>query len=411
MTHLPFALSFVNPGEIDSRAISILGVNAKEGPHPIGHFGTGLKYAIAQILANGGQITIWNGLIPMRFETERGSIRGQQFDFINMTEGENQCPPWLLGFTTDLGKHWQPWMIYRELYCNALDEGGSVVEGLVEPKLGHVVIQVRNWEALQTAHKNRHDFVLESTPLHRIPDKQGEMRLELHAGDGTIFYRGIRVAKYTRTAKYNYNLLRELALTEDRTLSISTVDLEISMGLLGSSVGPTEEELRAMILDENSMEHYIDWHWFDEADQTRLDQLERLVKDCPAAVPQTVNAYLMRFRPKAFKPDLEEVVMRPIEEASIKRAIEFLASIGLPITRPIRLVESLGSPTLHGLAQNGTIWLPRTTLAKGTRYVASTILEEELHLVKGLGDCTRDMQNHLFDLIVTLGCELTGDPL
>jgi len=48
---------------------------------------------------------------------------------------------------------------------------------------------------------------------------------------------------------------------------------------------------------------------------------------------------------------------------------------------------------------------------KGTKSVAGTILEEHLHIHKGLVDYSVRMQNYLLDLAIGLGEELTGEPL
>ena len=52
---------FENPGEIDPVAIITFGINVKESDHPIGFFGTGLKYALAILLREGQPITIQSG--------------------------------------------------------------------------------------------------------------------------------------------------------------------------------------------------------------------------------------------------------------------------------------------------------------------------------------------------------------
>ena len=58
---------FTNPGEIDIRAVTTMGVNVKEGSSSIGYFGTGLKYAIATLLREGQEIIIHSGLTTYYF--------------------------------------------------------------------------------------------------------------------------------------------------------------------------------------------------------------------------------------------------------------------------------------------------------------------------------------------------------
>src|SRR3990172_10357377 len=128
-------VSFKNSGKIDPRCITIIGVSVKETENPIGYFGTGLKYAIAIILREGGQITIWRGLERFDFNTVNIEIRGESMKLIHMNGRE-------LGFTTALGKHWKVWQAMREIYCNTVDENGISKEGEILPTEGTTTVCV-----------------------------------------------------------------------------------------------------------------------------------------------------------------------------------------------------------------------------------------------------------------------------
>ena len=73
---------FQNPGLIDLAAVITMGVSVKEGDTPIGFFGTGLKFAIATILRNGGGIELYRGGDKHVFGIEPGTVRGEAFDFV-----------------------------------------------------------------------------------------------------------------------------------------------------------------------------------------------------------------------------------------------------------------------------------------------------------------------------------------
>lgn len=144
---------FENAGEIDIDAITTFGVSVKVGENPIGFFGTGLKYAIAVLLRTDHKVSIWSGDRQLRFTTERREVRMKPFDFVLMREGDRLTP---MGFTTELGKTWKPWMAYRELYCNARDEGGSVYSvanpnAATDPRRGQTQIRVEGAEAFLAA--------------------------------------------------------------------------------------------------------------------------------------------------------------------------------------------------------------------------------------------------------------------
>src|SRR5690606_21178629 len=118
----------------------ILGINVKDGDNPIGHFGTGLKIAIASILRMGGAITIYRGMDRYEFDTIGVVVRGKGFDLVGLSiNGAEQTE---LGFTTELGKNWEPWMVMRELESNCRDEAGESVLGHSVPMQDMTTIHV-----------------------------------------------------------------------------------------------------------------------------------------------------------------------------------------------------------------------------------------------------------------------------
>ena len=66
-------------------------------------------------------------------------MRGKSFDFIVM---DGPGAGHRLGFTTHLGAHWAMWQVFREIYSNCLDEGGTMTEGSVLPAEGFTTIIV-----------------------------------------------------------------------------------------------------------------------------------------------------------------------------------------------------------------------------------------------------------------------------
>ena len=79
------SLLFTNPGEIDIRGATIAGLSAKEDAGAIGYFGTGLKYAIAQVLANGGQFN------PECFAERLGSHLSKGVPALSFLECHDYC--------------------------------------------------------------------------------------------------------------------------------------------------------------------------------------------------------------------------------------------------------------------------------------------------------------------------------
>src|SRR5579863_6415046 len=114
MPNEPYLL-FSNPGVLDMNLVKLLGVSVKESESPIGFFGTGLKYAMAVALRIGGSMTIFVDGAKYEVNGRKVTLRDKEFTQVML----NDEP---LGFTTELGKQWEPWMVVRELYSNALDE-------------------------------------------------------------------------------------------------------------------------------------------------------------------------------------------------------------------------------------------------------------------------------------------------
>ncbi|HEY5446121.1 MAG TPA: hypothetical protein VIJ87_16960, partial [Pyrinomonadaceae bacterium] len=117
------AIGFYNNGTLDHRAFTMLGLSAKSDDKAIGFFGTGFKYAIATLLRHGCDVQVWTDTRVYGFHTKHGKFRNKEFDFIYYNDGGDERE---LPFTTHLGANWKLWQAYRELYTNALDEGGGV---------------------------------------------------------------------------------------------------------------------------------------------------------------------------------------------------------------------------------------------------------------------------------------------
>lgn len=279
-------LYFTNPGEVDIRAVTTLGVNVKSGENTIGHFGTGLKYAIAGVLRLGGRVSIWSGISEYKFDSSLTSIRGKDFAIVNVdTPGISTA----LGFTTELGKDWEPWQIYRELRSNALDEGGDASLMDEVPVEGTTLVEVICEEILQ-AHYGRSEFWLQSTPLwagHGV---------EVHEGaTENLFYQGLRATApdYSKTAAwaYSYSVTDKMELTEDRTFaSFHDVRSKIAKALAQCD----NEEIIDRVLGNEAEAKGFDFdHWEIQANQefvqVVLDRIEKKL-----AVPASARALVRR---------------------------------------------------------------------------------------------------------------------
>lgn len=112
-------LKIENDGCLDVRLISLMGGTTKASDkYKIGQFGTGLKYVLAHLFRNDVDFKIVVNGEAQVIETKRVEIGADAFDVIHINGTGTSI-------TTKMGLEWEPWMIVREIYSNALDEGGS----------------------------------------------------------------------------------------------------------------------------------------------------------------------------------------------------------------------------------------------------------------------------------------------
>lgn len=395
---------FQNSGEIDIRSISTFGVSVKEGDNPIGFFGTGLKYAIAVLLRTGHKVTIHSGRMVVRFGVQQDAVRGQAFDFVTMAVDDGAAAP--IGFTTELGKQWELWMAYREIACNCKDEGGSgrftKTAPTPEPGTTQIIVEGQDFEAVFS---DSHLYILADQPYATVGTVEIRNRRSHY-----VFYRGVRVMELPRPALYTYNLNSKLELTEDRTVkSHWTVFYRLAQAILEST---DQRFIRACVTaPDETLEGNLDLHGYSFVpSQQFLDTVgevlrEKMFKVSPSA---------MRVWKDATKQEIQfrELTLSKVQQKSMDRAVAFCEHMGFEVTAyPIRAVESLGEGIL-GLAQEGTIYVAERAFEMGgAKQLASTLIEEYLHLRHGWADCTRELQNYLFEKVVSLGEDLAGEPL
>lgn len=395
---------FCNQGHLDPRAMLTFGVNVKEGQNPIGQFGTGFKYAVAIVLRLGGTFKVHTQDNTFEFICRKETIRGKEFDMVYITNAkEGTCIP--ASCTTHLGSHWKPWMAFRELYCNAKDEGGEVRADM-EALIGFdTIIEVECAEITQ-AYNDRTQYFLEERkqkPLYA--DGFGE----IYAGSSdNIFYRSIAVAEAAQQGLYTYNLLVKQELSEDRTLANiwsaryyirnmhqQCTDPEICRMLIGNT-------------DQKSLEHELSFDPDLTCSETFLDVIEARI----AAGQYVKHSAREALRKKRSSDVYNDIKLTALQQMILDRASRFIQkALKLDVKRyPIRVVEGLG-PQIMGQAHNETILLSPLAFNMGTKQVCSTILEEWVHLDTGSPDFSRAMQNWLFDRILSMGEEALGEPL
>lgn len=194
-------LIITNPGLVDAMAFHLIGASSKRNDDKtIGFFGSGLKYAIAGLMRKRIPFQVWRGTEVLDITTDKVVMRGQEYERI-IIDGVPTS------FTLDMGPKWETWMFIRELYANAIDEGGemAVTDDYMQfIKDGHTTI-----------------VLPDVTPeLQRVIDEQEmlfcrgrdviyeneEIKVYDDVGDGGFYVKGIMV--HRGPAGFGYELKR-----------------------------------------------------------------------------------------------------------------------------------------------------------------------------------------------------------
>lgn len=400
---------FRNPGLIDLRALTTMGVNAKpNSTNPIGYFGTGGKFAIATLLRHNCTITIWRGFEPFTFTATPVDIRGSQFSIVHMNDRE-------LGFTTDLGKNWEPWQAYRELYCNALDEEGSTVPAHDDCVASFEGCENETWivvsgEAIDKAYAKRDDFLILDAPTITTPVCNIHKRSSKH-----LFYRGFAAYALEVPSRYTWNIKASMNLTEDRTINYYT-----AMSHIAQAINALEDQdlIEEILIAPRAgpgacFEGAIDFAWsslISVPGSAFKSAVQSVARHSGGEINPTAKAIFQRHWGDDFA-SLATFSPNAIQAQQLASAVEFCTELGFSVLDyPIILAERLGKHQ-YGQAHNGRIYVTRLAFEAGTKIVAGTLIEEFCHLREGFADESRALQDYLLNHVVSLGEQLRGRPL
>lgn len=317
---------FKNEGLMPLEAATTFGLNAKVGENPIGFFGTGLKYAIAITLRLGGTFRLFLGEIEYEFYVKTTDFRGKDFDVIRMKKRKSRLGRWsyqALSFTTELGKHWEPWMAVRELESNMRDEvrGSSCdysssydVAQQLFPCVDYTVIMIECPE-MEEAYDNLDQIFM--------PEKKllfENSALQIFEGQSDyIFYRGLRVTDIEdRPSLFTYNFTLGVALTEDRTSKWTYIDRST---IMGTWLDIQDQEMMEQVMsadEDKNFEGILDWDTpYTTPGTTYMGELGRRIMS-GEYIPKRMRTY----HTEIHKDTDEESIDVPLMRGQIEWLIE-----------------------------------------------------------------------------------------
>lgn len=389
-------VTFQNSGLLDHRGLATFGLSAKpESTNPIGYFGTGLKYAMAVLLRHGCKVTIWFGLEKYEMSAVVGDFRGTKHHTVSM--GDAALP-----FTTELGKTWDLWMAYRELYANCVDEPEPLVtDAKVKPSETCTTICVESKE-FSTIHDNRGEIFLQTEPTIKLDGVDIHDYMET---SNWIYYRGIRVLKLPKQALFTYNITRTTRLTEDRTLaSMSDFYQVLAKGVVKCD----HPALIRLLLLANSQyfESQIDYNWWNcKPGETFNKIVERFIGGNTSFNSSARHLYRSE-HPKDEPPSIMQYELIHIEQRrKLWAAQVFWSRLGIEIPKEIVHVTSDKKIT-KGVAVNGHIYLAQATLERSMRYLTAFLYQLYADTKPSIQGTTRS--ELLLDTLVEFGERLLG---
>ena len=395
------ALVFSNPGSLDINLVKLLGVSVKETDSPIGFFGTGLKYAMAASLRLGGSMTIITDGQVYQVHGKGINLRSKDFTQVMLNDEA-------LGFTTELGKQWEAWMVVRELYSNTLDEDGDTSISSETPEemqtQDQTIVILRGQVFLDIWQKRGEYFIDRDKERAAHPSPY----IEAFAAPGhnhAVFYKGIKIWDSLSPTLYRYNLVDGVTLTEDRTLKYA---FDFTEALEKSIITSNDTRFihQCLTAPEGTMEAKLD---FNEQ-YSGLEMSPEFSAICyklNERAPANRHRNAIRWwkmRTQKAAP-IVEAKLTTVQIGQLKRSVDFLKRLGYEPELekfPILVVTWLGE-NIFGRADEDTVYLSTDIFDKGTKFLCSTILEELVHLQYGFLDESRPMQTWLFDRIIMMG--------
>ena len=410
-------LKFSNIGEITEESIVLLGASTKRNDeNKIGFFGSGNKFALAYLMRNGYEVSIYGGENQIKVSTIPKKIKDQTFDVIVVNGKETSI-------TTEFGAKWELWQSMREIYSNSLDEGSGSIEVVndIEPKKNETHYYIKIRAELIEWFGNFNNYFAENKEVV-FENKYGRI-LKKHDDKAHLYRKGISVYKTSRNSIYDYDL-NNIRITEDR---IVEYDWEIGERIWGLIYSCTDKDILKKIFSnstnenllENSISSVADISSSDISDECKdvlksmrlcnvnfggyLSSEEKLKTTMlPSKVFKSISHLLTDDNlGDAFKVGLDGSMYRefnftPIQKSTLKKVTGFIKEANVEYLLDYDIIGGLfDDKSIMGYAdkKSDRIVITDIGIDKGVNYLLEIIIEEYIHLKHGANDNTRKFQD------------------
>lgn len=185
----------------------------------IGMFGSGWKYALAWLIRNDCKPKIYSGLKEITIDTESIVTTKNMFDAI-IVDGHKTS------LTVQMGPEWEGWMALREIFSNAIDEGGENIKiDYKEPALSEgttTVIIPANGELMHCIDHFEEYFCFNKTEHYK--NNVGRVFIKRENSLMVVYRKGIRcynVSHYQTKIDFDFYNIR---INESRLTEIYEID-------------------------------------------------------------------------------------------------------------------------------------------------------------------------------------------
>lgn len=409
-------LKIQNNGVLDIRLVALMGGTTKANDeYKIGQFGTGLKYTLAFLFRNNLEFKIFSGTEEVTLHTEVENIRGEDFEIVCINGNRTSI-------TTRMGESWEAWMIVREIWCNALDEGGATKEVTTNcegsPETTTFFIQIDS--QIQKVLDEWEKFFIH----HKAPLFKNSLHAIYPGGDKLRLYKnGVLIHEHDHKALFAYDILNA-DINELREFK-GTKSFEMTQALAAGN------EAVATYFLENINEEYFEgsehmtyswWQTWSGAWKKVLGTaklIHQKAKDDIEARGIEIDTTSTIVVPKSIYTELTKQFEGIGALHVAAKACEFYENYNEKVEKKIKqglvILESCGyemHPDLefvYGYFEDKTVWarvnlkdrkvyISQCLLQKPLFDVVSTLIEENEHFNTGMQDKTREFQQHFIDL-------------
>lgn len=409
-------LKIQNAGELDVRLVALMGGTTKsKDTFKIGQWGSGLKYSLAWLLKNNLSFKMFIGDEEVQVGTETEIIRDESFEIITI-DGKRTSVTTQMG-----GDAWSAWMIVRELWCNALDEGCEYrsIETECLGESGKTTFYVQLTPDIKKVWDNWNNYF-----VHGVEPIFSNSLFAIYPGGQSLrFYKNGVLIMEDESVKglFAYDI-KHADINELRQYT-SSKEYPIVQSLANANSKVIEYFLENITDEFYEGKMSYDWYtsfsssWKETLGTSKLihrDIINQMIgrgiqvdMSSMVVVPENVYKFLTKQFEGVGALRLADKVNEFYEifdaecELKIKTALGILESCNYFIHPELKFI--------YGVFGDKRVWAKVSTDSKeimiseciknkSTFDIVSTLIEENEHFNTGFGDCSRPFQQHFIDL-------------